>query len=497
MASAGRPRTPSDRDLLDQALSRAADAPPVTGNGIRLLRNSAENYPAWLDAIRSARRTVYFESYIIRADEAGAMFADALAAKAREGVRVRVIYDWLGDAGRTPRRYWRSLGRAGVAVRCFNPPQLASPFGWLHRDHRKSLTVDGGITFVSGLCVGQPWIGDPQRGIEPWRDTGVEVRGPAARSVEEAFARAWAAAGPPIPHDERASSGGGESAGRVALRVVATEPFTAGVLRLDQIMAAAARRTLWLTDAYFVGTPPYVHALCSAARDGVDVRLLVPGGSDIPILRPLSQAGYRPLLEAGVRVFEWMGSMLHAKSAVVDERWARVGSSNLNLASWLGNWELDVAVDDAAFARAMERMYVDDLANATEIVLGTTRRRARGGARRRPVSDAGGGSAGRIAAGALRLGNAAGAMITERRALGPAEAQLAATMGAVLLAIALVAVLWPRVIALPLTLLVTWIGGAMLAKAYALRRRRRAVGAPAARVIVSPATATSAGSRTS
>ena len=143
-------------------------------------------------------------------------------------------------------------------------------------------------------------------------------------------------------------------AGEVDLRVVATVPNTAGLYRLDQLIAAMARRSLWITDAYFVGVAPYVQALSAAARDGVDVRLLVPGTSDIPAVAAVSRAGYRPLLEAGVRVFEWNGSMLHAKTAVADGRWARVGSSNLNLSSWIGNCELDIAIEDQAFARGME-----------------------------------------------------------------------------------------------------------------------------------------------
>ena len=151
------------------------------------------------------------------------------------------------------------------------------------------------------------------------------------------------------------------------VRVVASMPNVAGLYRLDQLIAAVARQTLWLTDAYFVGTTSYVQALRAAAVDGVDVRLLVPGSSDIPIFVSLSRAGYRPLLEAGVRVFEWNGSMLHAKTAVADGRWARVGSSNLNVSSWIGNWELDVAVEDETFAQAMQEMYLEDLTHATEI----------------------------------------------------------------------------------------------------------------------------------
>src|SRR4029077_1526146 len=135
-------------------------------------------------------------------------------------------------------------------------------------------------------------------------------------------------------------------------------------------------------DAYYAGTTPYVQALRAAAQDGVDVRLMVPGASDIPLIRPFSRAGYRPLLEAGVRVFEWNGSMLHAKTAVADARWARVGSTNLNMASWIGKRELDVIVEDEPFAEHLQAMYVDDLGNATEIVLEQRRRvRPAGGGR--------------------------------------------------------------------------------------------------------------------
>lgn len=487
------------RDLLGHAFTRAAGAERVTGNSLRLLRDAAENYPRWLDAIARAERYVYFECYIIRDDVSGWQFADALIAKARAGVRVRLLYDWLGAVGKTSRRYWQSLSQAGVEVRCFNPLRVASPLGWVHRDHRKSLSVDGRVGFVSGLCVGDAWVGDPARGVEPWRDTGVEVRGSAVADVEEAFARVWAQAGPPLPEGERVPRDEMPPAGDVPLRVVADEPWATGLLRLDQLVAAAARETLWLTDAYFAGTPSYVQALRAAARDGVDVRLLVPGGTDIPILRPLSRAGYRPLLEAGIRVFEWKGPMLHAKTAVADGEWARVGSSNLNIASWLGNYELDVVAEDGHFADAMERMYLDDLVNATEIVLtGAPRRsiarvgrgvREQGRRVARPVAAHGGGSAGRAAAGAIRLGNTVGAAITDRRFLTPVEARIVAGVGAVLVAVAAAAVLWPWIVAVPLAVIMLWLGGVLVAKGYALHRQRRAAGARPARVVAKGPTA--------
>lgn len=488
-----------DRDLLDQAFTRAAGAPLVRGNHVRLLRDAAENYPAWLDAIAGAERYIYFESYIIRDDESGRTFAEALTARARAGVRIRLLYDWMGALGKTPRSFWAGLRDAGVEVRCFNPLRLSHPIAWVHRDHRKMLAVDGRVGFVAGLCVGDAWAGDPERGVDPWRDTGVEVRGPAVADIELAFASAWAEAGPPIPDGERASTGGMPAAGDVALRVVAGEPWRTGLLRVDQFVAAAARRTLWVTDAYFAGTPSYVQSLRAAALDGVDVRLLVPGGTDIPLLRPLSRAGYRPLLEAGVRVFEWNGPMLHAKTAVADGQWARVGSSNLNLASWIGNFELDVLVQDPGFGNAMERMYLDDLAHATEIVLQAMPRRtpqrdravdtegrvtvdgARPAAHRRPGSS---GSAGRAATGALRLGNTVGAAITDRRVLTPVESWIVGALGAVLVALAAVAFVWPRVAAVPVAILVLWVGGALLARGHVLHHHQRRDGgaAPSLRV---------------
>jgi cardiolipin synthase A/B len=320
-------------------------------------------------------------------------------------VRVRLIYDWMGGFGKTSRRFWNHLRAGSVQVRCYNPPRFDSPLGWILRDHRKMLAVDGHIGFITGLCVGQMWVGLPEKGLQPWRDTGIQVRGYAVAEIERAFAQIWAMLGDELPEDERITKDSLNWAGDVDLRVVATLPATASLFRVDQLVSALARKRLWLTDAYFAGTTAYVQALRSAAIDGVDVRLLVPNGTDIPLLRPLSRAGYRPLLEAGVRVFEWNGTMLHAKTAVADRRWARVGSTNLNIASWLGNCELDAVIENELFAGEMEDMYLQDLANATEIVLDDRNKlRAPGAPRRsRPIMTSGGGTSGRAAAGAIRM----------------------------------------------------------------------------------------------
>ncbi|MEO8345202.1 MAG: phospholipase D-like domain-containing protein [Betaproteobacteria bacterium] len=469
----------NDAQRWDRAFARAAGSAPSDFNAVRLLLDAGENFPAWLEAINKAERYILFESYLILNDPLGRLFAEALAARAKDGVRVCAIFDWLGSWG--GRALWAQLREAGVQMRSFNPPRFDSPLAWLSRDHRKSIIVDGNVGFVSGLCIDAAWEGDPEKRMEPWRDTGVEIRGPAVADLEHAFVAIWNICGGEAMGALPAAIVTKEKVGDVRVRVVAGVPGIGGTYRLDLLVASVARRQLWLTDAYFVGTSAYTQALRAAAADGVDVRLLVPGASDIPALSPLSRAGYRPLLESGVRVFEWNGTMLHAKTAVADGTWARVGSTNLNLASWMSNYELDVAIENAAFAQAMATQYEMDLDRATEIVL-TSRNRVRRSEPRAEVAKESGtpmarraasGSAGRAAAGAVSVGSALGAALTNRRTLGAAEAGLLGTMAVIVLGFVVVAALWPRVIAWPLAVIGGWLALSWLLKSLSLWRGGR------------------------
>jgi cardiolipin synthase len=458
-------------EFADQSLTRACGASRVPGNRVRLLKNASENYPAWITAIESAEQWIHFETYIIHEDETGRHFADLLSAKAREGVKVRLIYDWVGSLRNASGQFWRKLAAAGVDVRSFNRPSLRSPFGWASRDHRKLLSVDGRIAYISGLCIGQQWIGYPDRGLEPWRDTGVEIVGPALEDIERAFASTWAVAGKALSVNEQRVVTTEPGTGDVAVRVVASVPNVGSVYRIDQLITMLASKSIWLADAYFVGTASYVQALRAAARSGVDVRLLMPGTNDVPIMRAVSRAGLRSLLEAGVRVFEWNGSMMHAKTAVADGMWARVGSTNLNVSSWLANWELDVVVENRHFAKQMEAMFLDDLSQSTEIVL-DTRRRPAAISTRRPRKIAGkGAGAVRTAAGVMRLSHALGAAITNRRELGPAEAVIMFWGAALLATFSFVAVYWPKVVAFPAAILCVWIATSLVVRAFKLRRK--------------------------
>lgn len=463
----------SIRGIAQRALARAAGAPLVPGNAVRLLLDAEQNYAAWHSAIAAAQRTIYFENYIFRPDAVGKRFRDALVSRAEAGVKVRVLLDWIGSL-RTSRKFWEPLLKLGGQVRYHNPPRLDSPLGWLSRDHRKTLAVDGTLGFVSGICVSSTWLGDAARRIEPWRDTGVEIRGPAVADLIPAFAQVWAENGEPISKDELTSFTPAAPAGEIPVRVIASAPNLAGIYRLDLLIASMAERRLWLTDAYFAALPAYVQALRAAARDGVDVRLLVPGGSDLPWLRPLTTAGYRPLLEAGVRVFEWNGSMLHAKTAVADGRWARVGSTNLNVASWISNYELDVAIEDPGFATEMETTFERDIAHSTEVVL--KKRRPK---RLPPPDDSrsrpGGGSLARVTAGAIRLGRTVGAAITNHRVLGTAEAFPLFWIAMSLLALAALAVFLPHVVAWTAATFFTLLSLMLLLRSWRLRRAGRKV----------------------
>ncbi len=174
-----------DHDFIEETFERVTGAPILGGNNVRLLIDATEN-------------RIYFESYIIHEDEQGYLFADALIKKAKEGVEVKLIYDWMGGFGKTSRSYWNRLRENGIEVRCYNPPRLRDPLGVLSRDHRKCLIVDGRVAFVTGLCVGNDWVGNPANNIPPWRDTGVQLNGPAVADVEAAFSEVWATMGTPL-----------------------------------------------------------------------------------------------------------------------------------------------------------------------------------------------------------------------------------------------------------------------------------------------------------
>ena len=470
-----------------EELARVTGSPTLEGNQIRLQFEGSTTFEAWIEAIDRAQKFVYFENYVVRDDRVGRAFRDALMNKARQGVPVRVIFDWMG-CWATPRSYWKPLRDAGADVRAFNPPSLAlgDPLGVLQRDHRKLVVVDGDVAFVGGFCVGDEWAGSRSR--PPWRDTGVEILGPAARAAASTFERLWGEMGEPSTFaaamDEPAT------AGEVPVWIIEGEPGRARVYRTLHLTAALARKRIWITDAYFVAPRPVSEALAAAAQQGVDVRILVPAHNNWPWVRSISRGGYRFLLENGVRIFEWQGPMMHAKTTVCDGVWCRVGSSNLNNASLIGNWELDVGVLDRGLAAQLEGLFLADLASSREIVLPRTRVAA--SSTRRPevaplpqVSlDPEGplherlerirSSKGRMGlAGLVRAGSAFGGALAGNRTLGREDRTVLGTVAVAFLVAGTLAVFLPTLVGWGFAAVALWFGSVAGIRALSQARRAR------------------------
>ena len=350
-------------EVVDRALDRAAGSRPIPGNRVALLFDGPEIFPAMLKRIAAAKRSIHLDSYIIRSDATGKQFAELLIERARAGVAVRVLTDWLGSLS-TRRAFWRRLRLAGAEVRLFGPPRVLHLRQNLIRAHRKLLVVDGRTAVTGGQCIGDEWAGIPGK-REPWRDTACAIDGPAALAVDQAFQNLWRVTGAPLDPGELAAEV--PACGESAVRVLAGEPGGMRAARATGLLLAGAEDNVWITDAYLVAPRGIYQAMIDDARHGLDIRLLVPGTSDITYLQNLTRIGYRDLLEAGVRIFEWRGPMLHAKTMVVDGRWIRIGSTNLNFSSLLANYELDVLVDDATLGKAMEAQFRRDLERSVEI----------------------------------------------------------------------------------------------------------------------------------
>lgn len=460
---------------LDRALARTSDAPLRTNNDISLLKDGAETFDDWLAAIDKAERWIHLENYIFVADEVGERFSKALCEKASSGVSVRVLYDWFGCLD-VPRSHWQEMRNAGVDVRVVNPPTIGTPLGIIRRDHRKLIGVDGIYGSTGGVCISKDWlVRDPDTGL-PYRDTAVSVRGPAVADIERAFAGTWDESGRPLPKDERPEASRIEAAGGANARVVIQEPRKMRTLRMLELLTAGVQERLWVTDAYFLSMPILTQSLLSTARDGVDARVILPATNDIAWIGAVSRSGYRQFLEAGVRIFEYSGPMIHAKTITADGWWSKVGSTNLNISSLGANWEIDLVAEDRDFAKKMEDLFEEDIANSREIRLveptrsgrqpivrpdgpiDSTDRKARREARRGVVGSGSGASATATRVGSTILQKSGAPLQTHEQAF-------AAGASAILLGAGLISARFPRLIAWPLATVSSFFGAIGLLRA--------------------------------
>lgn len=354
----------------------------VGGDKIRLLRDGRQAFPAMLEVIAGARREILLEMYWIGDDAVGRRFRDALVERARAGVRVCVVYDAIGSLGITP-AWWRPLfAERGRAVEFHSISPLDPRFGFDRvetRDHRKLLVVDGGtgtqgtrathettptIGFTGGINLALPWM--PPENVAPaWRDDMVQVVGDAAEELRSLFFLTWkrltGEAPPGDAHPLR------RRRDRPVWVLASRWRISRSIHREYLVRINRAHQRVDIANSYFVPDRSVRAALFRAVRRGVEVRVLVPSKSDVPVVQYAAEALFATLLDHGVRLWTLPGPMLHAKTAIIDDVFTTIGSYNLDQRSWRKNLEANLAVEDGAFARHVRRWFERDLGDATPV----------------------------------------------------------------------------------------------------------------------------------
>jgi cardiolipin synthase len=367
------------RDLGFETLLRRIDGSPLFGgNEVEVYFRGEDAFTAMQDAVANAEREILLESYIYKDDQTGLAFLTALARAAARGVIVKVLVDALGSAS-THVELWQEMARLNIELRLYHPlfeKLWYQPF----RDHRKILVVDRRIAFTGGMNIGEEYGSAVRRKKvrpgETWRDTHVKVIGPTAWEMAVVFSEGWTDAGGSTLELEPLSAD--EAEGPVPRVLVLDSRFRRGQAESAAALAAlvaASRRSVWITNAYFAPGWAAVRTLTRAARRGVDVRLMLPGRSDVPLARHAGHGYYSRLLSRGVRIFEYQASILHAKTLVADGYVSVIGSTNLDFRSFLFNAECDLMILDEGVAQRMASAFEEDMKNAVEIHRPEWRRR--------------------------------------------------------------------------------------------------------------------------
>ncbi len=346
-----------------------------SGNRVRILRNGDQTFAAMLDAIAAAEHTIDLSSYIIWPGGITDRFVKALVARAAAGVEVNLVVDAYGSA-KLERATVDALEAAGVNFAWFRPPAWYTLDKLNNRMHRRLLVVDGRVGFAGGVGIADVWTGDAED-PEHWRETHAVVEGPAVRDIVGGFMENWAEAANTVLGPSHLPKLAGHDDG-VDVHVIRSSPRSGGtaVAQLFYAAIAGARERLWITTAYFAPDEAFIDLLCDAATRGVDVQILVNGPNvDKEVVREAGQRQYGRLLEAGVRMFEYQPTMLHAKVMIVDG-WANIGSSNLEHRSLGLDDELMIAFTDVRLIDELARQFRDDLGVSDEFDLNRWKRRS-------------------------------------------------------------------------------------------------------------------------
>jgi cardiolipin synthase len=365
----------SEPQRYRRALEGLLGVPATEGNAVDVLRNGDEIFPAMLDAIRGATSTVDLLSYVYWTGQIARDFAAACCERAQAGVRVRILLDALG-AHAMNAELGEQMKAAGCVLEWFRPPTTWKVWEVNHRTHRKLLICDESVAFTGGVGIAEEWEGDARNPSE-WRDTHVRVRGPAVDGLRAAFVDNWAETGQPL-FDERDRFPEQPQPGSSVVQFVAGTS-SVGWTPLATVLGALlrlAQRRLRITTAYFAPDERFRDLIADARARGVDVEVLVPGPHiDKRIVQKAGQADYEVLLEAGVRIWEYQPTMLHAKILTVDETVACVGSANFDQRSLGGNDEANLVVFDPAVTQLLDGHFDEDRARSEQIDLAAWRQR--------------------------------------------------------------------------------------------------------------------------
>ena len=367
--------TPADSPTFADYVAVITSSPAVAGDSVTQLVNGREMMPAMLDAINRARERVNFFTYIYDAGEAANLFRSAFVGAARRGVRVTIVVDAFG-ASSMPDGYEQSLKDAGCAVKLFRPFRWYSVQEASYRNHQKLLVVDGTTAFIGGAGIADHWLGDADS-PEHWRDSQFRIAGPSVPFLEAAFYEALAETSATVTPEVVPPSANAHDSDAPRTVIVTSSPGGAGAIkRLFLLSIAAARRSVDITSPYFVADSSSEWALEEARRRNVRIRVLVEGDrTDAKPVKWASRAGYERLLERGVEIFEYQPTMMHAKTLVVDGAWSVVGSANFDNRSLDMNDELNIGVQDRAFAATLLQTFERDLQRSRRITLDEWRRR--------------------------------------------------------------------------------------------------------------------------
>lgn len=339
------------------------------GNRIGTLLNGDQIFPAMLEAIHGATRTIAFETYIYWSGEIGEQFADALSERARAGVKVHVLLDWVGS-GKAKQEYLDQMKESGVEVEKYHP------LHWYHlarinnRTHRKILVVDGRVGFTGGVGIAEKWTGNAQD-PDHWRDSHFKLEGPAVAQMQAAFMDNWMKTRSRVLHGQEYFPALPQ-VGKSYAQVFKSSPREGSEsVRLMYLLSiASARRRILIANSYFVPDDLSIETLVTARKRGVDVEIVVPGTKiDSELTRKASRARWGDLLGAGVEIYEYQPTMYHCKVMVVDDLWVSVGSTNFDNRSFRLNDEANLNVFDADFARQQIRDFEADRARSRRVTL--------------------------------------------------------------------------------------------------------------------------------